>query len=136
MQETRQIRCVTCKKFHSNLISKIALFYVCLGSSIPIDFNSTLHESINKINSLKFKDFRGSLLPLLHRGIHFETDKITNVVSEKLRQLFSNGSEEFAFLSDFNKKIFSPEKLFGIEIGNSLSSHPMALWKMSNLKID
>lgn len=65
---------------NESLIRKIAIFYVCLGSEMPIDFDGVLSNAISKINDLTFKRIRETLIPVLHKGIVFDLNEMRDFV--------------------------------------------------------
>ena len=111
------------------LIRKIAIFYVCLGSEIPLDFNSILCSAIRKTQGLTYQRVKVTLIPVLHKKHTLNITEISEYVSKKIQDLFCLDKNDEVFIAEFNNKRFSPDILFdGFDV-NDVSSHPMGLWK-------
>ena len=111
------------------LVRKIAIFYVCLASEIPINFESILSNALDKINSLDYKKIKETLIPVLHKGIKFDVFEVTSYVSKALKEMFVLDTSDIEFINNINKKSFTPKILFkGYEI-EEISCHPMGIWK-------
>lgn len=114
---------------NENLIRKIAIFYVCLGSDIPVDLNLLLKEAIKKIDNLNFQKIKETLIPVLHKGMVFNVEEMTAFVSKKIKAFFELDHAEREFVDEYNKKNFRPEILFdGVET-EDVRNHPMGIWK-------
>lgn len=112
------------------LIRKIAIFYVCIGSKETIDFDTIFDNAVNKINNLSFQKVKETLIPMLQKGIVFDTEEMKAYVSNKLKQLFILDETDIRFISEFNNKNYLPGLLF--EENDKLLNHPMAIWKMNS----
>lgn len=119
-----------CEKIaNEDLIRKIAIFYVCLGSEIPVDFEFLKESAINKINGLTFQKIKETLLPVLHKSVAFDVKEMSNFVSNKIDSLFTLDKNDILFIQEYNEKRFTPSVLFsGFDIEN-INEHPMGLWK-------
>ena len=113
----------------NNLIKKIAIFYVCLGSDLPIDFDKILNNSINKILNLNYQKIKETLIPVLHKGIKFNVLEVTTYVSQKIKEMFILDSNDIKFIDSINNKKFIPNILFENYQNQDVSNHPMGLWK-------
>lgn len=114
---------------NEELIKKIAIFYVCLGSQIPVDINVLLIEAIKKLDNLNFQKVKETLIPVLHKGIVFNVEEMTAYVSEKIKTFFKLNQTEKKFIDEYNQKNFKPEILFeGFET-EDVRNHPMGIWK-------
>lgn len=114
---------------NEELIKKIAIFYVCLGSQIPVDINVLLIEAIKKIDNLNFQKVKETLIPVLHKGIVFNVEEMTAYVSENIKTFFKLNQTEKKFIDEYNQKNFKPEILFeGFET-EDVRNHPMGIWK-------
>lgn len=112
------------------LIRKIAIFYVCLGSEIPIDFNNIVFDAIKSIKELTFQKIKESLIPVLHKGVVFNLNKVKECVSDFLFDFFKLDVNDRLFIEEFNQKTFVPKTLFdGFDV-EDLENHPMAIWKI------
>lgn len=86
---------------------------------------------ISKIDEIKIKEMVVHLLPVIHRGLHVNLEKMKSnakIFTLKLTDLTENQKE---FLSLFRKKVYKPELLFTDErILDSIRNHPMIMWKL------
>ncbi len=113
---------------------KIAIFYVLLGSDLPIDFEKTIDDCLNRINSLNYNLIKKTLIPVLKREEKTDIEEIKKSVSDKVKELFSLSDKEKTFIDNFNKGVFNYELLFDDIKTNNIEAHPMVIWKMSNIK--
>ena len=111
------------------LVKKIAIFYVCLGSDLPIDFNEILNRALNKIQNLNHPRIKETLIPVLHKGIKFDVDEVTSYVSKKIKEMFILDSNDTKFIDGINNRSFIPNVLFENYNTENVSNHPMGLWK-------
>lgn len=111
------------------LVKKIAIFYVCLGSDLPIDFNEILNRALNKIQNLNYQRIKETLIPVLHKGIKFDVDEVTSYVSKKIKEMFILDSNDTKFIDGINNRSFIPNVLFENYNTEDVSNHPMGLWK-------
>lgn len=112
-----------------NLIKKIAIFYICLGSEIPINFDNILNNALNKIQNLSYQRIKETLIPVLHKGIKFNITDVTSFVSKKIKEMFILDSNDIEFINNINDKKFVPNTLFENYQIEDISNHPMGLWK-------
>lgn len=86
---------------------------------------------ISKIDEIKIKEMVVHLLPVIHRGLHVNLEKMKSnakTFTLKLTDLTENQKE---FLSLFRKKVYKPELLFTDKrILDSIRNHPMIMWKL------
>ncbi len=114
---------------NKTLIRKIAIFYVCLGSDIPVDFKEVLNEALDKIQSLNYQKIKETLIPMLHKGIKFDVNEVTSFVSSVIKEMFILDPNDIEFINNFNNKSFTPNILFENHGVEDTSKHPMGLWK-------
>lgn len=112
------------------IIKKIAIFYVCLGSDLPINFDEILNNALNKIQNLNYQRIKETLIPVLHKGIKFNVDEVSLYVSNKIKEMFILDSDDLEFINAINNKKFIPEILFKNYQIEDISNHPIVLWKL------
>lgn len=111
------------------LVKKIAIFYACLGSELPVAFANLLSKATQKIKSLDYPKIRATLLPMLRRGIQFNASEMIDCVLQEIGPFFVLDEKDCAFINKLNNKVYMPDVLFdGYETEN-VSNHPMGLWK-------
>ena len=113
----------------SSLIKKTALFYVALGSEVPVDFEKLFNDCLAKIDSITYNKLRGTLIPVLHKEEKINIDEFKTFVANRLKNLFLLDENEKKFFERFNSGIFDQKLLFGDLIQTDLKYHPMVLWK-------
>lgn len=111
------------------LVKKIAIFYTCLGSDIPVSFSGVLDNALTKIRNLKYQRVKETLIPVMNKRKHFDLDGMKESVCQFIKKLFILNDEESLFIDDFNLKKFNPSILFDGKIVEDVSTHPMGLWK-------
>ena len=119
------------KILNKDLIRKIAIFYICLGAELPIDFNEIMKQALQKINDLNFHSVKKTLLSLLHKGVKVNVEEIRNYVKLMIEEFFILDQYDIEFMDSINKNIFNPSILFHNLKVNDASMHPMGLWKIS-----
>ena len=122
--------------FHSNaitdinLIKKISIFYVCLGTDIPINFVDILKNALYKMEALSYHKIKKTLIPVLHKGIKFDVNETITYVSTIVKNMFVLDSNDIEFINNINNKLFKPDILFKNYKIEDISCHPMGLWKV------
>ncbi len=114
------------------IIKKIAIFYICLGTELPINFDKILNNAINKIQNLNYQKIKETLIPVLHKGIKFDVIEVTSFVSMKIKEMFILDLNDIKFIEAINNKSFLPNVLFENYKINDVSCHPMGLWKIKD----
>lgn len=117
----------------NEIVKKIALFYICISSDIPVNIDEIIEEAKRRIRSSIFQDYKETIVPVIHKGVYLEIERIKTVVLKYLDYYFVLTGEEKEFVDKFNKGIFDQKLLFGDYECSDLSKHPMVLWKLSNL---
>lgn len=113
-----------------NLIKKIAIFYICLGSDIPIDFNILYNDAIERIKQFNYNKIRETLIPVLHIGLKIDLDSICNYVIDNINALFTIDEDDITFINNINNKEYKPLEFFtNYSINNEIIKHPMGIWK-------
>ncbi len=111
------------------LIKKIAIFYLCLGSDIPVNFEDILDNALFKIQSLNYQRIKETLIPVLHKGIKFDVQNVSAYVSKKIKEMFILETNDIEFINAINDKKFVPNLLFEGYQTEDISNHPMGIWK-------
>lgn len=113
---------------------KIAIFYVLLGSELPVVFSNEINSCLEKIDSINYFKLKKTVVPVLKQGEKIDVEEIKNYVVQKIKKLFELSETEQEFINNFNKGKFESKLLFGDIKINDLSKHPMVVWKMLNVK--
>ncbi|MCL2073742.1 MAG: nucleotidyl transferase AbiEii/AbiGii toxin family protein [Marinilabiliaceae bacterium] len=109
-----------------DLMRKIVIFYLVLGSRKKIDFLL----NFDAIDTLKYPQIRANLMPLLKKSERFDFETAKSEVKTYLSQLMILTDNEKMFIENFNKGIYQPELLFNdAEIISRVREHPLAVWK-------
>lgn len=127
----RMIKQKIFKDDRMDTLRKIVVFYLAVGGK-----NKPEKEySFERIQNIKFPQIRSSLIPVLKKTEKFDFEEAkTNVVSF-LSKLLSLGEAEKNFIDSFNRGEYKPELLFDDgEIIERIKEHPMALWKINEVK--
>jgi len=114
----------------SVLLRKCILFYLTVTSDeIPDKFD------FSPIQSLTFHRIRIDLMPVLRKKEKFDLPAAQKSVTEYLTNILVLSDKEQEYLNSFKNGEYKPELLFDDEdILERIRSHPMAIWKMQNLK--
>lgn len=108
------------------LLKKCIVFYRALNDQASEAFD------LSGIDALRPYEIKTMLLPVIHRKEFIDLTQMKQTVKEYLSDLLTLTDEEQAFLRDFSKKRYSPEKLFSdTVILDLIRSHPMVEWKIS-----
>lgn len=108
------------------LLRKCVVFYSAIASEkAPECF------SFDHIKQLSRQRIKTDLIPVLHRGEHFDLGTAQKKVMAYLKSfLLSENNSEFEFWHSFNHQEYRPELLFSDdEFLDRIKRHPMALWK-------
>jgi len=117
------------KCFNSEKIKKAVVFYISLDGIFNID--NLLFEKIRTIN---VKDIKTELTPVLKKGEKFNLDENSNNVILYLSNLLVLNQEEKEYLRLFANGKYEPSLLFDEIAANNANNHPMAKWKINNIK--
>lgn len=113
---------------------KVAIFYVALGSDIPLDFSKAVSECLDRIALINYNKLKKTLIPVLRKSEKTDVEEMKSFVSQKIRELFKLDEAEKEFIGKFNNGVFDYKLLFGEIETNDLSKHPMVIWKINNIK--
>ena len=118
------------------LIKKIAIFYVALGSDLPLDFDEKVRICIERIQMITYNKLRDNLIPLLHKKEKIDINCMQEFVVLSLKNVFVLNENEKKFLELFNRGVFNQKLLFENYEVNDLSKHPIVIWKLNKYKED
>ncbi len=112
------------------MLRKCVVFYTAiLQDEIPDEYN------FNRFNAITSRKIKTDLLPIIQKGELFELEQVKTEVSDFLKSLLVLDENERRFLEEFKAKRYMPELVFeDAEILARIKEHPMALWKMQNLR--
>ena len=114
-----------------DMLRKIVVFYLAVGGK-----NKPEKEySFERIQNIKFPQIRSSLIPVLKKTEKFDLEEAKANVVSFLSKLLSLGEAEKNFIDSFNQGEYKPELLFDDgQIIEKIKDHPMALWKINEVK--
>ncbi len=112
-----------------NMLKKCVVFYSCIGSEIV--HNEFTFDNLYKMPQNKIKT---DLLPVLRFGAYFDLNPARERVTNYLKELLLLTPQEMEFINRFSKGEYNPELIFEGEMLNSISVHPMAIWKCNKTK--
>ena len=114
-------------------IRKVVIFYLSLGSDIPLNMDLLFLRFYEKIRLINYNKLRETLIPVLHRSEKIDIVEMVDEVIKFVKLIFELGNDEKNYINNFNDGNYRPDILFlGYKI-NDLSNHPMALWKIKNI---
>ena len=115
------------------LVKKISIYYIVLGSDIPVDLNALVINAIFKMKLMNYNLLRETLIPVLHKGEKINIEEITKTVIDFIEKIFILDDNELKYINDFNNGIYDYKTLFNDYNVNDVSMHPMAMWKIKNI---
>ena len=115
------------------ILRKCVLFYKTVGSTGP--FKKDIR--FDQIDELTFTNIRRTLLPVLRKSEHVDLPGMQKNVKSFVADLLVLSEKEMQYLRDFSKGKYKPELLFeDPEILDRIKEHPMALWKVKQIRED
>ena len=117
------------KAFDRNMLRKAVIFYLSLNNYFKID-----NASFNNISAINYKSIKTELLPVLKKGEIFNLTKSQNEVIDLLDKLLVLTGKENDYLNEFSKGNYNPSLLFDDPIASNIKEHPMAKWRIANIK--
>lgn len=114
---------------NTKVLRQCIVFYLSLDGIYKI--NDSTYESIKLITESNIKK---ELQPVLNKGEWFQLKESIVFVTNKLEQLLKLNKDEELYLFEFSKGIFKPSLLFNSENAERADKHPMARWKIMNIK--
>ena len=121
--------------FHNFVIAdteklrKCAIFYLSLDGIFSVGDSS--YKGIKSISQLSIKK---ELQPVIQKGGHFNLEESTTFVINKLKELLQLSDDEKSYLFEFSRGNFKPSLLFQSPFIEKANMHPMAKWRIINLK--
>ena len=114
---------------NKDLIKKIAIFYICLQSDIPINFVGFFDKALNKITNLNYQRIKETLIIVLHKGIKFDVYDLISYISNWIKETFVLDPNNIVFINNINNRLFTPNILFSGYKIEDVSNHSMGLRK-------
>ena len=113
-----------------NLLRKVVVFYLAVGSNCKAEEVPDEFPSYPLIDNITYSQVRAQLLPVLSNKEKFDYKVAKQDVRQFLEGFLLFDEKEHEFIRLFRQRLYHPEVLFGEgDIANLLISHPMALWK-------
>lgn len=122
------------KILEDELIRKIAIFYVALGSALPLDLDSLFHQAAEKMRRMDYSKIRATLIPVVRKGEKIDIEEMIDKTSQCLNWVVHLSKEEEEFVEEVNRGNFHQSLLFSGFPVHNLSTHPMLLWKLKSQK--
>ena len=114
-----------------DLLRKSFVFYLTVGSSIPVGKIPTSFTSLPTIESANFSKIRAQLLPMLRKTEKFDYVEAKECVLKWLGEFLQFTPQEVEYINQFNNHSYRPELLFDDkDILSRIEQHPMAVWRI------
>lgn len=112
-------------------LKKCLIFYNLVGGNKDL---LNLDPTIIK-EKISFYDIRRYLYPVLNEGKKFDITEASKTIILFMNNLLVFTPDEKEFIKEFNLGIYEPRLLFSDEgIVNNIKNHPMAIWRIKNIK--
>lgn len=112
------------------LLRKCIIFYASISAQ---QINKAFDTSA--IDGLSFFKIRRDLFPVIRKKDNFDLEERKNGAKKFLKELMVLTPEEKEYLDMFEAGEYKPSLLFSNEqILENIENHPMAIWKMSDIK--
>ena len=115
--------------FENDMLRKSVIFYLSLNNVFELD-NSLL----NRINTIDKKSIKVELQPVLKKNEVFNLEESKEEVVATLNELLMLTINEKHYQLEFSKGNYDPSLLFDESIVSKVINHPMAMWRISNIK--
>ena len=115
--------------FNKDMLRKAVIFYLSLNNVFKID-----ELSFNRIKAINNLDIKTELLPVLKKSERVNLEEMQEKVIKELSQLLVLNNQEIEYLTLFSKAEYNPQLLFDKQVASRLTNHPMARWRINNLK--
>lgn len=118
-----------------NLVKKCVIFYMIIGKTTERSFDEIINDFETKIKAYMIEKIPQYLSSTLKKDDKFSMIYAVNIVKSFISNLMELNNFETKFISEFTNGNYMPELLFDDQnIINRIKNHPMALWKISNIK--
>lgn len=117
------------KLFNEDMLRKAVIFYLSLNNCFKLD-----DSSFKRIKTIDYQSIKTELLPVLKKGEIFNLDETKEKVIDTLHKLLTLKDEEKHYLDEFSKGNYNPALLFDKSFATRVENHPMAKWRIMNLK--
>lgn len=111
------------------ILRRCIVFYLSLDGVYEI--NESTFKLIELINK---QDIKKELIPVLSKKERFNLEAAKEFVISKLKDLLVLDDQEKDYLTEFSKGNYNPTLLFKGVNKEKLERHPMALWRIINIK--
>ena len=115
--------------FDKNMLRKAIIFYLSLNNIFKID-----KTSLDRINTINNKNIKVELLPVLKKNERIDLEETKEKVINSLSKLLVLSDSEKQYLDSFSKGNYTPSLLFDEPVASRAMNHPMAKWRIMNLK--
>ena len=115
--------------FDKNMLRKAIIFYLSLNNIFKID-----KTSLDRINTINNKNIKVELLPVLKKNERIDLEETKEKVINSLSKLLVLSDSEKQYLDSFSKGNYNPSLLFDEPVASRAMNHPMAKWRIMNLK--
>ncbi len=111
---------------NKEMLKKCTIFYNCISGDSNI-----CDVSLDILDGVTDRDINRQLKPMLNKNDRFKKEIIIKTIKDYLQDLLVFSDNEKKFVKEFANKKYRPELLFEEkEILESISLHPMALWRV------
>ena len=115
--------------FDKDKLRKAIVFYLSLNNVFEINNNS-----LSRINTIDRQNIKTELQPVLKKNETFNLEDAKKSVIDMLGKLLVLTENEKQYLTEFSKGNYSPSLLFDEPIASRVEKHPMAKWRVQNIK--
>lgn len=112
-----------------DILRKSAIFYSVLGDITEFNTNT-----FNIVKEIKGKEVLRTLQPLIPKIDKFDYIKAIERTSDFFEKLFVMNNKEMQFVDEFIEGNYLPGLLFPDKVNPDIFIHPMAQWKILNIK--
>ena len=117
------------KLFDQEMLRKAIIFYLSLNNTFIIN-----NKSLDRINTINNKNIKVELLPVLKKNERINLEEMKEKVIHSLNKLLAINDKEKQYLDNFSKGNYEPSLLFNEPVASRVMNHPMAKWRIMNLK--